>query len=66
MENVVAVHVLHALADLFHEEDHILLSEREVVSYDAFKQLATGNAVSGRLIFKIYIPFVKLVVSDVY
>ena len=47
MYDVVVVHVLHALADLPHEQDAVALRQAEVVGDHALEQLAAGDAEGG-------------------
>ena len=45
MHDLAAVHVLHALADLAHEDHAVLLGERKVVRDHALEQLAAGDVL---------------------
>lgn len=54
MHDILTVHVRDTLANLTHEEDAVLLREGEIVRYDAFEKLTSGDAkqTNARVIFE--------------
>lgn len=44
MDDAVLVHISHAFANLPHEENAVLFSEREIVCHDSFEEFSTGYA----------------------
>lgn len=53
MKNIIVVHVLNTFTDLSHEEDHITLSEGEVVGHHSLEQLPASDTAQIYAAFNI-------------